>query len=72
VGNFAEVFKCPIASVGTRDIEAYLDSPGAQGYYRKNIRDAIGTLFNFARKRSYVRKDHDGVAAISKLNLSRF
>ncbi|MBP8258771.1 MAG: hypothetical protein KA118_03810 [Verrucomicrobia bacterium] len=69
LGNFAEAFKCPIASVGTKDIEAYLDSTGAQGHYRKNIRDAIGTLFNFARKRGYVPKDHDGVAAISKPNL---
>ena len=30
LGNFAEAFKCPISSVGTKDIEAYLDSTGAQ------------------------------------------
>jgi hypothetical protein len=49
LGNFADSFKCPISSVTPENIEAYLDSTGASGHYRKNLRDAIGTLFNHAR-----------------------
>jgi hypothetical protein len=66
LGNFAEAFKCPISSVTPENIESYLDSTGARGHYRKNLRDAFGTLFNFARSRKYVPKDHPGVAPITK------
>lgn len=66
LGNFAKSFKCPISSVTPENIEAYLDSTGARGHYRKNLRDAIGTLFNFARSHKYVSKDHPGVAPITK------
>lgn len=70
LGNFADSFKCPISSVTPENIESYLDSTGAGGHYRKNLRDAIGTLFNFARNRKYVHKDHPGVTTISKPSLS--
>jgi integrase len=69
LGNFADSFKCPIASVNPENIEAYLDSTGAAGHYRKNLRDGIGTLFNFARKRKYVQRDHPGVSPITKPSL---
>jgi hypothetical protein len=69
LGNFANSFKCPISSVTPENIEAYLDSTGATGHYRKNLRDAIGTLFDFARKRKYVQRDHPGVSPITKPSL---
>ncbi len=69
LGDFAEAFKCPISSVTPENIEAYLDSTGARGHYRKNLRDAVGTLFNYARSRKYVAKDHSGVASITKPTL---
>jgi len=66
LGHFAQAFKCPIASVNWEDIEKYLDKTGAKFRYRKNLIDCIGTLFNFARSRSYVHRDHAGVTAITR------
>jgi integrase len=66
LGNFAEAFKCPISSVGVKQIEIYLDHTGPTGRYRKNIISTIGTLLGFARNRGYVQRDHPGVAPITK------
>jgi hypothetical protein len=66
LGHFAQAFKCPISSVNWEDIEKYLDKTGAKGRYRKNLIDCIGTLFNFARRRNYVHRDHPGVTAITR------
>jgi len=66
LGNFAKAFSCPIASVEWKDIEKYLDGTGASGRYRKNLIDGIGTLFNFARRRNYVHRDHPGTSPITK------
>jgi hypothetical protein len=66
LGDFAGVFKCPISSVDWKDIEKYLDGIGGKGRYRKNLISTIGTLFNFAKIRNYVHRDHPGVSPITR------
>ena len=75
--RFANSFQTNIGSIGTGAIVRWLDSVKVGPRSRNNIRQAIVTLFNFARRRGYLPKgetteaadvetvrDHDGEIAI--------
>jgi integrase len=75
--RFANSFQTNIGSIGTGAIVRWLDSVKVGPRSRNNIRQAIVTLFNFARCRGYLPKgetteaadvetarDHDGEIAI--------
>lgn len=77
LNRFAESFQTNIASVNTAAIVRWLDSLKVGPRSRNNVRQAIVTLFNFARRRGYLPKgeateaadvetvrDHDGEIAI--------
>jgi integrase len=75
--RFADSFQTNIGSVNTGAIVRWLDSLKVGPRSRNNVRQAIVTLFNFARRRGYLPKgetteaadvetvrDHDGEIAI--------
>jgi integrase len=75
--RFADSFQTNIGSINTGAIVRWLDSLKIGSRSRNNVRQAIVTLFNFARRRGYLPKgetteaadvetvrDHDGDIAI--------
>jgi integrase len=83
--RFADSFQTNIASVNTGAIAVWLDSLKIGPRSRNNVRQAIVTLFNFARRRGYLAKgetteaadvetvrDHDGeIAILTPVELSK-
>ncbi len=63
-GRFSEAFAVPIASVTAGDVRTFLDSLKVQPRTHNNFLNAIGTLFKFAKARSYLPRDHDDLAGI--------
>ncbi len=66
--KFGKTFKCPIASVQTVEIADWLKSIGAKGRNGNNYRNAICTLFSYARERGYLPREKKTEAEL----LSRF
>lgn len=58
-GTFAKAFVCCIMDVGAKDIRNWLESLDVSPRSQNNYRRAVGTLFQFAKKRGYLPKDHD-------------
>src|SRR5215467_9474111 len=83
--RFANSFQTNIGSVNTGAIALWLDSLKIGPRSRNNVRQAVVTLFNFARRRGYLPKgetteaadvetvrDHDGeIAIITPAELSK-
>ena len=55
--KFEAVFRCPVASVTTGEIQKFLDGLRMSNRSRENYRCAIASLFSFARKRGYLPRD---------------
>jgi integrase len=66
--RFAARFTGPLGALQTRDLEDWLDSLAGGLRTRRNHRDAIESLVNFARARGYLRKDWDALAPASNPN----
>src|SRR5215470_5143193 len=77
LNRFADSFQTNIGSINTGAIALWLDSLKVGPRSRNNVRQAVVTLFNFARRRGYLPKgetteaadvetvrDHDGEIAI--------
>jgi integrase len=77
LNRFADSFQTNIGSINTGAIALWLDSLKIGPRSRNNVRQAVVTLFNFARRRGYLPKgetteasdvetarDHDGEIAI--------
>jgi len=64
LNRFAKSFNCPISSITTQQIEAFLLSLKLSGRTQNNFRRIIGTLFRFAIKRGWLPKDHPGVTVV--------
>ena len=83
--RFAESFQTNIGSINTGAIVRWLDSLKIGPRSRNNVRQAVVTLFNFARRRGYLPKgetteaadvetvrDHDGeIAILTPVELSK-
>lgn len=69
--RFGEKFQCPLSSVTTAEIEAYLHSLDGAGRYKNNVLQTIGTLFGFAKKRGYVPRDSEGIGGVTKYDVKR-
>jgi integrase len=83
--RFADSFQTNIGSVNTGSIALWLDSLKIGPRSRNNVRQAVVTLFNFARRRGYLPKgetteaadvetvrDHDGeIAVLTPAELSK-
>jgi integrase len=61
--RFANSFQTNIGSVSTGTIELWLDSLKIGPRSRNNVRQAVVTLFNFARRRGYLPKGETTEAA---------
>ena len=55
--KFAKAFKCPVASIGQKEITDWLKRIGARGRNFNNYRNAICTLFSYARKMRHLPRD---------------
>ena len=67
LNTFAESFKCPIASVTTADVQAWLDGLKASERTRINYRNKVFQLFRFAERRNYIAKRSNPVVDTEKI-----
>lgn len=66
--RFATKFTGPLAALSSREIDDWLDSIGKGLRTRRNHRNAVENLVNFAKSRGYVRKDWDTLSSVSDPN----
>jgi integrase len=64
LGKFAGHFKGSIEEVKGPEIDSWLRGLGLSARSRNNIRTALGTLYNFARGRRYLPRDHHELEAV--------
>lgn len=67
LGRFARRFQTTIGMVMGSDIDAWLRATGLSPRTRNNLRNAVQTLFNFAKARRYLPKDHAELEAVAVL-----
>jgi integrase len=63
--KFNKAFQCPIGSVTGNQIDEWLRSLGVAPRTRNNLRNSVQTLFNFAKARRYLPRDHDELASVA-------
>lgn len=66
LNRFAGAFACHIANVTSADIDKFLQSLNGGARTKNNFRLAIGTVFNFAKKRGYVPLSHRAILDVEK------
>jgi integrase len=66
-GKFAEAFKLPLMDVTSADIRTWLEGMELSPRSFNNFRRSVGTLFEFAKKRGYLPRDHDEIEAIEMI-----
>ena len=64
MGKFETAFQCNIAAVTSAGIDDWLRKSGLSPRSRNNLRNAVQTLFNFAKGRGYLPKDHDEIESV--------
>jgi integrase len=64
LGKFAKAFCCDLNAVTGPDLEQWLRQSGLGPRSRNNLRNAVQLLFNFAKARRYLSKDHDEVESV--------
>lgn len=64
MGKFKAAFMCNIAAVDCAGIDDWLRKSGLSPRSRNNLRNAVQTLFSFAKGRGYLPKDHDEIEAV--------
>jgi len=64
--RFFKSFRCPIHTVEPADIQRFLNGLKMKPRSRNNFRRAIGTLFRFAKVRSYVPATHTGILEVER------
>lgn len=52
--RFAETFRCPLANIETDEIQAWILKQGVSKRSRNNLRNALATLFSFARDHGHL------------------
>ncbi len=63
--KFASAFSTHITAASGADIDTWLRELGVAPRTRNNLRNSIQTLFNFAKARKYLAKDHDEIEAVT-------
>jgi integrase len=64
LGKFAARFKGNIGDVSGAEIDVWLRAAGLSLRTRNNMRTVLSTLFNFAKVRRYLPKDHSELDAV--------
>lgn len=62
--KFAASFRCNIGAVTSSDMDNWLRKLGLSPRSRNNIRNAVLTLFGFAKSRRYLPKDNDEIESV--------
>lgn len=62
--RFASAFKVPISSITTADLQHFIDTLDGKPRTKKNFLTTIGTLFGFAKNKSYVPENHPGISKV--------
>ena len=65
LSKFGGRFKGPIGEVTGPEIDVWLRQTGLSARTRNNVRGAIGSLFNFAKRERYLPRDHNELEAVS-------
>lgn len=65
LGKFQEAFHCQISQVTGADVDRWLRGLGLSPRTRNNLRMTVHTLFNFAKARRYLPKDHDEIESVA-------
>ncbi len=63
-GKFGAQFPRQIVTITARDIQDFLDGLKLSGRSTNNFLRSIHTLFEFAKRRGYLPKDHDELSAV--------
>jgi integrase len=66
--KFQDRFQTNIAEVTGPEIDVWLRGSGLGPRTRNNIRTSIHTLFEFAKGKNYLYKDHDALTAVAVAN----
>ena len=64
--KFASAFHCNIGMVSGTDIDTWLRGLNVGPRTRNNLRNAVQTLFGYAKARKYLPKDHDELDAVAR------
>jgi integrase len=64
--KFAGAFHGNIGTVSGTDIDTWLRGLDVGARTRNNLRNAVQTLFGYAKKRKYLPKDHDELDAVAR------
>jgi len=64
--KFAGAFHGNIGTVSGADIDTWLRGLKVGARTRNNLRNAVQTLFGYAKKRKYLPKDHDELDAVAR------
>ena len=64
--KFAGAFRGNIGTVSGTDIDTWLRGLKVGARTRNNLRNAVQTLFGYAKKRKYLPKDHDELDAVAR------
>jgi integrase len=67
-GRFKEAFNVDILDVTATDLRKWLDGMKLSPRSLNNFRSTIGSLFNFAKKRKWLPKDHDEILAVDVID----
>src|SRR5206468_5822760 len=62
LGNFAEVFQCPLSSIQPEDLREYLNAKRVGLVAKENRRRLLVVLFNFAKAQGWLRKNEETAA----------
>jgi integrase len=65
LGRFAEAFHGDIGAVLGTDVDAWLRQLKVAPRTRNNLRGSVQALFNFAKGRRYLPKDHDEIESVT-------
>jgi integrase len=65
--RFAKAFQCPLATVGTAEIEKYISGVKGSARTKLNALRTIGTLFNFAKRKRFVPHSHPGISEVERI-----
>jgi integrase len=64
--KFADAFHGNIGMLSGTDIDTWLRGLDVGARTRNNLRNAVQTLFGYAKKRKYLPKDHDELDAVAR------
>lgn len=67
LGQFADCFAVPIASVTSKQIQDWLVGRKVSGRTQNNYRRLVSTLVRFAIRRGYLPKDHDEMSGVERV-----